>query len=101
MLPYNKPGRFVRGGPLVSGHTASVLDFDFNPFHEQVCGCRHARDLSTCPKALSSCRCRCFCHLKNVGYLVGVGLDWQRHEACVFGDGLFFPRRGHSMNLLL
>lgn len=36
MLPYNKPGRFVRGGPLVSGHTASVLDFDFNPFHEQV-----------------------------------------------------------------
>lgn len=36
MLPYNKPGRFQRGGPLVSGHTASVLDFDFNPFHEQV-----------------------------------------------------------------
>lgn len=36
VLPYNKPGRFVRGGPLVSGHTASVLDFDFNPFHEQV-----------------------------------------------------------------
>lgn len=36
MLPYNKPGRFERGGPLVSGHTASVLDFDFNPFHEQV-----------------------------------------------------------------
>lgn len=26
----------MRGGPLVSGHTASVLDFDFNPFHEQV-----------------------------------------------------------------
>lgn len=38
VLPYNKPGRFVRGGPLVSGHTASVLDFDFNPFHEQVSG---------------------------------------------------------------
>ncbi|CAN0468067.1 unnamed protein product, partial [Ectocarpus sp. 12 AP-2014] len=36
VLPYNKPGRFVRGGPLVSGHTASVLDFDFNPFHEQL-----------------------------------------------------------------
>ena len=36
VLPYTKPGRFKRGGPLVSGHTASVLDFDFNPFHEQV-----------------------------------------------------------------
>lgn len=36
VLPYNKPGRFERGGPLVSGHTASVLDFDFNPFHDQL-----------------------------------------------------------------
>ncbi|CAM9533096.1 unnamed protein product [Ascophyllum nodosum] len=36
VLPYNKPGRYDRGGPLVSGHTASVLDFDFNPFHEQL-----------------------------------------------------------------
>lgn len=36
VLSYSKPGRFERGGPLVSGHTASVLDFDFNPFHEQV-----------------------------------------------------------------
>lgn len=36
VLPNNKPGRFQRGGPLVCGHTASVLDFDFNPFHEQA-----------------------------------------------------------------
>jgi coronin-1B/1C/6 len=36
ILPYDKPGRFDRGGPLITGHTSAVLDFDFNPFHEQL-----------------------------------------------------------------
>jgi coronin-1B/1C/6 len=36
ILPYDKPGRYDRGMPLIAGHTSAVLDFDFNPFHEQV-----------------------------------------------------------------
>ncbi len=36
IFPYDKPGRYERGSPLVNGHTGAVLDLDFNPFHEQV-----------------------------------------------------------------
>ncbi|KAG5176878.1 hypothetical protein JKP88DRAFT_334438, partial [Tribonema minus] len=36
ILPYDKPGRFERNVPVIAGHTGAVLDFDFNPFHEQL-----------------------------------------------------------------
>jgi coronin-1B/1C/6 len=36
ILPYDKPGRYERTNPVISGHTSAVLDFDFNPFHEQI-----------------------------------------------------------------
>mmetsp|Transcript_959 Transcript_959/g.1440 ORF Transcript_959/g.1440 Transcript_959/m.1440 type:complete len:454 (+) Transcript_959:132-1493(+) len=36
VLSYDKPGRFERSNPLVTGHTGNVLDFEWNPFHEQV-----------------------------------------------------------------
>ena len=34
--PYEKVGRFQPGTPLVAGHSGPVLDFDFNPFHENL-----------------------------------------------------------------
>jgi coronin-1B/1C/6 len=36
VIPLNKPGRFATDIPIVSGHSAAVLDFDFNPFHDQI-----------------------------------------------------------------
>jgi coronin-1B/1C/6 len=36
ILPYDRPGRIERNVPVIAGHTSAVLDFDFNPFHEQV-----------------------------------------------------------------
>jgi coronin-1B/1C/6 len=36
VIPLNKPGRFEPEHPIVAGHSAAVLDFDFNPFHDQL-----------------------------------------------------------------
>ena len=36
MIPLNKPGKLSPDMPIIGGHTASVLDFDFNPFHDQI-----------------------------------------------------------------
>lgn len=36
VIPLNKPGRFNADMPIVGGHSAAVLDFDFNPFHDQI-----------------------------------------------------------------
>ena len=36
MIPLNKPGKLAPDMPIIGGHTASVLDFDFNPFHDQI-----------------------------------------------------------------
>lgn len=36
MIPINKPGRIEAEQPMVTGHAAAVLDFDWNPFHDQV-----------------------------------------------------------------
>src|SRR5690606_29532695 len=36
VIPLNKPGRFEPETPIVTGHSAAVLDFDFNPFHDQI-----------------------------------------------------------------
>ncbi|KAG5192143.1 hypothetical protein JKP88DRAFT_204540 [Tribonema minus] len=36
ILDYTKPGRFERNVPLIAGHTSAVLDFDFNPFFENL-----------------------------------------------------------------
>eukprot|EP01041_Mallomonas_annulata_P007777 gene7777-15913_t len=32
----NKPGRFDADLPIVTGHSAAVLDFDFDPFHDDL-----------------------------------------------------------------
>jgi coronin-1B/1C/6 len=36
VVPLNKPGRFSADLPIVGGHSGPVLDFDFNPFHDQI-----------------------------------------------------------------
>lgn len=36
VLPLDKPGRFEPEQPIVTGHSAAVLDFEFNPFHDQI-----------------------------------------------------------------
>ena len=36
VLPLNKPGRYDSDVPIVGGHSGPVLDFDFNPFHDQI-----------------------------------------------------------------
>jgi len=36
VIPIDKPGRFDPSAPIISGHTANVLDFDFNPFHDHL-----------------------------------------------------------------
>jgi len=36
VIPLNKPGRFEPEHPIVTGHSAAVLDFDFNPFHDHI-----------------------------------------------------------------
>jgi len=36
VIPLNKPGKYDSDIPIISGHSAAVLDFDFNPFHDQI-----------------------------------------------------------------
>ena len=36
VMNLDKPCRYDREMPVIQGHTAAVLDFDFNPFHEQI-----------------------------------------------------------------
>ena len=36
VIPLNRPGRFSADLPIVGGHSGAVLDFDFNPFHDQI-----------------------------------------------------------------
>lgn len=36
ILPMDKPGRMETSIPAIAGHTAAVLDFEFNPFHDQL-----------------------------------------------------------------
>ena len=39
VIPYAQTGRYKRGEqPLISGHKGAVMDFDFNPFHENLIG---------------------------------------------------------------
>mmetsp|Transcript_4244 Transcript_4244/g.6539 ORF Transcript_4244/g.6539 Transcript_4244/m.6539 type:complete len:441 (-) Transcript_4244:190-1512(-) len=36
VVPLANPGRFEAEMPIVAGHSAAVLDFEFNPFHDQL-----------------------------------------------------------------
>ena len=36
VIPLNKPGKYESDLPIFNGHSAAVLDFDFNPFHDQI-----------------------------------------------------------------
>jgi len=36
VLPLDKPGRFDMGFPVIAGHSAACLDFDFNPFNDNL-----------------------------------------------------------------
>ena len=36
IFDHKKPGRVEANGPVIAGHKAAVLDFDFNPFHEHI-----------------------------------------------------------------
>lgn len=36
VYPINKPGRLADKLPTIAGHSAPVLDFDFNPFHDHM-----------------------------------------------------------------
>jgi coronin-1B/1C/6 len=36
IVEHSKPGRMEAGRPVIGGHKGSVLDFDFNPFHEHI-----------------------------------------------------------------
>lgn len=36
IIPINKPGRMEVDLPVLAGHSAPVLDFEFNPFHDQM-----------------------------------------------------------------
>jgi WD40 repeat protein len=36
VVPFGQFGRFDPGTPIVSGHSGPVLDFEFNPFHDQL-----------------------------------------------------------------
>eukprot|EP00499_Haloplacidia_sp_CaronLabIsolate_P001712 CAMPEP_0196780620 /NCGR_PEP_ID=MMETSP1104-20130614/8206_1 /TAXON_ID=33652 /ORGANISM="Cafeteria sp., Strain Caron Lab Isolate" /LENGTH=438 /DNA_ID=CAMNT_0042150833 /DNA_START=33 /DNA_END=1349 /DNA_ORIENTATION=+ len=36
VLPLDKPGKIAPGVPTLAGHTAPVLDMDFNPFHDNM-----------------------------------------------------------------
>lgn len=36
VIPLNKPGRYEGDYPLITGHSAPVLDFDFNPFNDNI-----------------------------------------------------------------
>jgi coronin-1B/1C/6 len=36
VMPLSKPGRFEAEQPVITGHSAPVLDFDFNPFNDEI-----------------------------------------------------------------
>jgi len=36
VIPLDKPGRIDPAAPFFNGHTGAVLDFDFNPFNDQI-----------------------------------------------------------------
>ena len=36
VIPLSKPGRIEAEQPVVCGHSAAVLDFDFNPFNDSL-----------------------------------------------------------------
>jgi coronin-1B/1C/6 len=36
VVAYNQFGRFDPSSPVVSGHSAAVLDFEWNPFHDEI-----------------------------------------------------------------
>lgn len=36
IVNHSKPGKLEPDQPIISGHSAAVLDFDFNPFHDQI-----------------------------------------------------------------
>uniref|UniRef100_A0A7S2XV61 Coronin n=1 Tax=Fibrocapsa japonica TaxID=94617 RepID=A0A7S2XV61_9STRA len=36
VIPYTAYGRYDQNPPVISGHRGNVLDFEFNPFHEQI-----------------------------------------------------------------
>lgn len=36
VLSCNRPGRVDPAGPIITGHSAAVLDFDFNPFDDNM-----------------------------------------------------------------
>lgn len=36
VVPYDKTGGFHPDSPLITGHKGAILDFDFNPFHNQL-----------------------------------------------------------------
>lgn len=36
VVAYNQVGRFDPSSPIVSGHSAAVLDFEWNPFHDEI-----------------------------------------------------------------
>ena len=36
VVAYGQYGRFDPSSPVVSGHSAAVLDFEWNPFHDEI-----------------------------------------------------------------
>jgi coronin-1B/1C/6 len=36
VVPLTAYGRFEGSSPIINGHSAAVLDFEFNPFHDQI-----------------------------------------------------------------
>lgn len=36
VIPLDKPGRVDPAAPVINGHTGAVLDFDFNPFNDNI-----------------------------------------------------------------
>lgn len=36
IVDVNQPSRYMPGTPVISGHSGAVLDFDWNPFHDNI-----------------------------------------------------------------
>jgi coronin-1B/1C/6 len=36
VIPFNALGPVPVSQPVINGHTGNVLDFDFNPFHDNI-----------------------------------------------------------------
>jgi coronin-1B/1C/6 len=36
VIPHSKTGKLPTGYPMITGHKSSILDFDFNPFHDNI-----------------------------------------------------------------